>query len=340
MSRTPIEESAKVPTPRPTPGLGTRGHNRYVARALHIDFLGILAVYVAMCVLLSLASRDFLTSANISNLLQEMSVVWIIAIGQTFVILNKEIDLSVGSIAALTSILAALASQHGWPEIGVILVAFAVGGAFGLVNGFLVAKGRVSSLVVTLGTMTAGLGLALVFTGGAPESISNGFLEEIGQNGIGIFSYQFIIALVVSIVAALVLRYTVFGRSVYASGDNQDAARLNGINVGAVTISTFVITGFLCALAGLLLAGQFATADPTIGTNLNLQSIAAVVIGGTSLFGGVGGIPGTVLGSALLATLSNGLVHFNVQSAWQEVVTGGVIVAAVLLDQLRRRRRH
>jgi ribose/xylose/arabinose/galactoside ABC-type transport system permease subunit len=340
MSRTPIEESAKVPPPSPTPGLGTRGHNRYVARALHIDFLGILAVYVAMCVLLSLASRDFLTSANISNLLQEMSVVWIIAIGQTFVILNKEIDLSVGSIAALTSILAALASQHGWPEIGVILVAFAVGGAFGLVNGFLVAKGRVSSLVVTLGTMTAGLGLALVFTGGAPESISNGFLEEIGQNGIGIFSYQFIIALVVSIVAALVLRYTVFGRSVYASGDNQDAARLNGINVGAVTISTFVITGFLCALAGLLLAGQFATADPTIGTNLNLQSIAAVVIGGTSLFGGVGGIPGTVLGSALLATLSNGLVHFNVQSAWQEVVTGGVIVAAVLLDQLRRRRRH
>ncbi len=318
---------------------GTDARRSLVAGVLHLDVMGILVAYTVLFVFLAVAAQNFVSSANISNLLREMSVVWIIAVGQTCVILNKEIDLSVGSIAALTSVVAALASQNGWPAGAVILLALVAGGAFGLVNGIFVAKGRVSSLVVTLGTMTAGLGVGLVLTGGAPESINMGFLENIGQNGIGVVPYQFVIALGVTIVAAIGLRYTVFGRSIYAAGDNEDAARLNGINVSFVKISTFVITGVLCAVAGLLLAGQFATADPTIGTNLNLQSIASVVIGGTSLFGGVGGVAGTALGTALITTLSNGLVHFNVQSAWQEVVTGGVIVAAVFVDQLRRRRR-
>jgi ribose transport system permease protein len=315
------------------------GSRLAIGRALRADIVGLAAIYVVMFVFLSVRTGYFLSTDNIGNLMREMSVIGIISVGQTLVILRKQIDLSVGTVAAASSVVAALASQAGWPTIFVIASALVVGALFGLVNGILVAKGRVSALVVTLGTMTIAYGVALILTGGGPQSISTGFLETIGQQGIGFVPYQFMIFVVVVIAAGLGLRYTVFGRSIYAAGDNEDAAWLNGINVDRVTIGAFVLCGALAAVGGLLLAGQFSTADPTIGTNINLRTIASVVIGGTSLFGGVGGVGGSALGAALIATLANGMVHFNIQSAWQEVVTGIVIVGAVLLDQLRLRGR-
>jgi ribose transport system permease protein len=315
------------------------GRRLAIGRILRADMVGLAAIYVVMFVFLSVRTGYFLSTDNIGNLMREMSVIGIISVGQTLVILRKQIDLSVGTVAAASSVVAALASQAGWPTIFVIASALVVGALFGLVNGILVAKGRVSALVVTLGTMTIAYGVALILTGGGPQSISTGFLETIGQQGIGFVPYQFMIFVVVVIAAALGLRYTVFGRSIYAAGDNEDAAWLNGINVDTVTIGAFVLCGALAAVGGLLLAGQFSTADPTIGTDINLRTIASVVIGGTSLFGGVGGVGGSALGAALIATLANGMVHFNIQSAWQEVVTGVVIVGAVLLDQLRLRGR-
>ncbi len=316
------------------------GRRLGIGRLLRADMVGLAAVYVVMFVFLSVRTGYFLSTDNIGNLMREMSVIGIISVGQTLVILRKQIDLSVGTVAATSSVVAALASQAGWPTIFVIASALVVGALFGLVNGILVAKGRVSALVVTLGTMTIAYGVALILTGGGPQSISTGFLETIGQQGIGFVPYQFMIFVVVVIAAALGLRYTVFGRSIYAAGDNEDAAWLNGIDVDTVTIGAFVLCGALAAVGGLLLAGQFSTADPTIGTDINLRTIASVVIGGTSLFGGVGGVGGSALGAALIATLANGMVHFNIQSAWQEVVTGIVIVGAVLLDQLRLRGRN
>jgi ribose transport system permease protein len=325
-------------TRRPAPRLGEAARSA-LSRAAHADVVGLVAVYVILFVFLSSATRHFFSFDNIENLLREMSVLGIVAVGQTMVILRGEIDLSVGSVLALSSVVAATAYGAGWPPVAVIAAAPVVGFGVGLVNGVLVAKGRVSSLVVTLGTMTVTFGIALLVTGGGPRSIRTGVLEILGQGRISFIPYQFIIMVAAVAIGALVLHFTVFGRSLYAAGDNVQAAILNGINVDRVTIGVFVISGLLASFGGLLLAGQFTTADPTIGTNFNLRSIAAVVIGGTSLFGGVGGVAGTAIGAALMATLANGLVHFNVQSAWQEVVTGTVIVAAVLIDQLRARRR-
>jgi len=310
-----------------------------LSRAVHADVVGLALVYLVLLVFLSATTRYFLSFDNIGNLLREMSVLGILAVGQTLVILRAEIDLSVGSVLALSSVAGAMASGAGWPTIAVIGVALLVGAGFGVANGLLVSRGGVSSLVVTLGTMTVAYGIALLVTGGGPQSIRTGELEVLGQGGVGFVPYQFIIMSMVVLAGALALRFTVFGRSLYAVGDNKQAALLNGINVDLVTVGVFTISGLLAAFGGLLLAGQFSTADPTIGTNFNLRSIAAVVIGGTSLFGGVGGVTGTALGAALIATLANGLVHFNVQSAWQEVITGLVIVAAVLIDQFRVRRR-
>jgi ribose transport system permease protein len=315
------------------------GARSVVTRLLRTDIAGLAAVYAVLFFMFSVSTKYFFSGDNVSNLLREMSVVGIIAIGQTVVILASQIDLSVGNVAAVSSVVAALASQAGWPMPAVILAGLAMGAAFGLVNGLLVAKAHVNALVVTLGTMTISLGVALILTGGAPQSIHTGLLETLGQDGISILPYQFIILAALTLLGAALLRFTVFGRSVYAAGDNDDAARLNGINVDRVIIGAFVTSGLMSAVGGLLLAGQFATADPTIGTNLNIQTIAAVVIGGTSLFGGVGGVGGTVIGAAFIATLANGMVQFNIQSAWQEIVTGAVIVAAVILDQLRRRGR-
>jgi ribose transport system permease protein len=304
------------------------------------DTLGLLLVYVALFVYLSVATRYFLSGDNISNLLREMAVLGIVAVGQTLVILRAEIDLSVSAVVAVAAVVAAEASQAGWSTVPTIAAGLAVGCAFGLFNGLLVARTGISSLVVTLGTLTIGSGLALVLTGGAPEEIDVGFLTTLGQGSVGGVAYQFLVMLAVVVIAFLVLRYLVFGRSLYAVGDNARAARLNGIRVERMTVWVFVLSGLLASVGGLLLAGQFETADPTIGGDLNLRSIAAVVIGGTSLFGGVGGVAGTLLGTALIATLSNGLVQLNVPSAWQEVVTGAVIVAAVLFDRLRARRRE
>lgn len=326
----PVEAAAKGPQPAPA---------SLLYRLVHNDIAGLIVVYLVLFAFFSVTTQYFFSHDNFSNLMREMSVVGIICIGQTTVILAKQIDLSVGNVAAVASVAAALVSQAGWPVPVVIGAGLAVGIVFGLLNGILVAKAHVNALVVTLGTMTIALGIALLLTNGAPESISTGVLEILGQSGIAFVPYQFMVLAVCAVVAAALLRFTVFGRSVYAAGDNEDAARLNGISVDRIIIGAFVISGVLSAVGGLLLAGQFAAADPTIGTDLNLQSIAAVVIGGTSLFGGVGGIAGSVVGAAFIATLANGMVQYNVQSAYQEVVTGIAIVAAVLLDQYRRRRR-
>lgn len=327
---TPVDTGAKLSGPR---------SGSFIAWLLRIDIIGLVAVYAVLFSYFALSTRYFFSGDNISNVLREMSVVGIISLGQTVVILAKQIDLSVGNVAAVSSVVAAFASQAGWPAPIVILAGLSVGVLFGLLNGILVAKAHVNALVVTLGTMTIALGVAIILTGGAPESIETGLLEVLGQGGISIVPYQFLLLIGFTLLAAAALRFTVFGRSVYAAGDNEDAARLNGISVDRVIIGAFIICGIFSSIGGLLLAGEFATADPTIGTDLNLQTIAAVVIGGTSLFGGVGGVGGSVLGAAFIATLANGMVQFNIQSAWQEVVTGTVIVAAVLLDQLRRRRR-
>lgn len=331
--------TAKVPTEGPGPEGKGRGPGLLgsVGRA---NSLGLLLFYGALFLYLSVATEHFLGTRNIGDLLREMAVLGIIAVGQTLVILRAEIDLSVGSVAAFSAVVAAEAANHGWAPVPVIAVGLLVGLAFGLFNGILVAATGISSLVVTLGTLTIASGLALVVTGGAPEVVQVHFLTTIGQDKVGGIAYQFIVMVAIVLVAWLILRYSVFGRSLYAAGDNERAARLNGINVGRMTIGVFSVSGLLAAVGGLIYMGQFGTADPATGGELNLQSIAAVVIGGTSLFGGVGGVSGTFIGTALIVTLANGLVQLNVPSAWQEVVTGGVIVAAVLFDRLRTRLRE
>ena len=324
------------------------------------DPIDVLARYsapiflVLLVIVFTALQPNFLHPLNVMNVLRQVSISGLIAIGMTFVILTAGIDLSVGSLVALTGLVAAYVSKGGLesrfavgasadagnPVILAFLAAIAVGMACGAVQGWAITRLRVPPFVVTLGGLTAWRGAALLLSNGGPIS---GFSPDYtwwGQGRIEGVPVPVIIFASAAVIAHVVLRHTRFGLHVYAVGGNAPAANANGVSTRRVEFAVYVIVGFFCGLGSFLLSARLNSAEAVAGLGLELDVIAAVVIGGTSLFGGVGGVIGTLFGALLIGVLRNGLVLLNVSPFIQQILIGVILVLAVAFDQYAAARRR
>jgi ribose transport system permease protein len=286
-------------------------------------------------VIVSILNPSFLEPLNILNLLRQVAINALIAFGMTFVILTGGIDLSVGAILALSSALTAGMMVSGIDPILAILIGCILGGLMGTVNGLLITKGKMAPFIATLATMTIFRGLTLVYTGGNPiTGLGDNYLFQLFGRGyfLGI-PVPAITMILTFVILFIILHKTPFGRKTYAIGGNEKAALISGIKVPKVKVMIYSLSGMLAALAGAILTSRLNSAQPTAGTSYELDAIAAVVLGGTSLSGGKGRIFGTLIGALIIGTLNNGLNLLGVSSFYQMVVKGIVILIAVLLDR-------
>ena len=293
----------------------------------------LLILLMVFIIIASALSPKFLTLKNFLNLIQQSSIPGMIAIGMTFVILVAGIDLSVGSIAALAGMVAAILISTGIPIPLAIFAALFVGAVLGFVNGFLSTKFNIPAFIATLAMMVSARGLALLLTNGKPVF---GLPESFGVLGggfIGVFPVSGLIWIALTIIAAVILKYTAFGRNLYAVGGNPESAHLSGIRVDRHLISVFVISGILSALAGIVLASWLTVGQPTAAKGAELNAIAAVVLGGTGLFGGTGGVLGTFAGVLLLSIITNIFNLLGLASYYQDIFMGLIIVLALILNK-------
>ena len=309
-----------------------------------------LIALMALCVVLGLTTDRFFTTANGLNVLRQISVNICIATGMTLVILTAGIDLSVGSVLALCGALAAGLLTRGlsFPSLdlfvgftmtGAVLAALLSGGMIGIFNGWMVTRFRVPPFVTTLAMLTIARGLTMLYTGGHPISQLGGGFAWLGSGSLAGIPVPVWIALLVVLAAHVFTIYTRTGRYIYAIGGNEEAARLSGINIASVKRKVYALSGALAALGGLIVTARLDSAQPNAGTGYELDAIAAVVIGGTSLSGGLGSVAGTVMGAVIIGVLNNGLVLLNVSPFWQQVVKGSVILLAVIVDRMGNQRK-
>lgn len=299
--------------------------------------MGPLVGLILIVFILSMVNSDFLTVSNIFNVLRQVSINALIAYGMTFVILTGGIDLSVGSIIALSSAFAAgmmASGTNSWVAIGIGVLS---GTLMGTVNGVIIARGKVAPFIATLATMTIFRGLTLVYTEGKPITGLPDAFGMIGRGYLLEIPMPVIWMLAAFGVLYVILKFTSFGRHVFALGGNEEATRLSGINTNRVKILVYSISGLMASLSGIILTSRLNSAQPTAGTSYELDAIAAVVLGGTSLSGGKGWIVGTLIGAMIIGILDNGLNLLNVSSFYQQVVKGGVILLAVLLDRSKKK---
>jgi ribose/xylose/arabinose/galactoside ABC-type transport system permease subunit len=310
--------------------------------ALHLRAtrqLGTFAGLVALCLLLWAATPHFLTVSNLLNVLEQTSINAIVAVGMTLVIISGGIDLSVGSVLAVSGIALARALEAGLPAPVAIGLALIVGSSAGLINGLLVTYGRLPPFIATLGMMSVARGAALMLAEGRPISgFAEGF-RALATSRVLMIPSPVIITALIYVVAHFVLSRTIFGRATYAIGGNQEAARLSGVSVGFHKTMVYGVAGLTSAAAAVILTARLNSAQPTAGTMYELDAIAATVIGGTSLMGGEGTLLGALIGALIMGVLRNGLNLLNVSSFFQQVVIGVVIIAAVLIDMSLKRRR-
>jgi ribose/xylose/arabinose/galactoside ABC-type transport system permease subunit len=297
---------------------------------------GLLIGFLLLCAVLSLVSPVFLTSGNLLNVALQASVVAILAFGQTFVILSRGIDLSVGSVLALSGAVMATFTGRTGVAIG-ILTGLLIGGLLGTANGVFVTRAKVAPFIATLAMLAVARGLTYIYTAGQPILVHAAGFNFFGQGTLGPIPVPVVIMVVVFFVCLVVLTQTRFGRYIYAIGSNPEVTRLAGVRIDRYVVSVYAISGLLAALGALILTGRLATADPNIAVGYELDVIAAVVIGGTSLFGGRGGVFGTLVGALIIAVVSNGLVLLNINPFWTQAVKGAIILVAVLPDSLRRK---
>jgi ribose/xylose/arabinose/galactoside ABC-type transport system permease subunit len=296
---------------------------------------GIYIAFAILFIILSISSDSFLTTTNIINIFRQVSIIGIVAVGMSFVIITGGIDLSVGSIMALSAVVASsLAKADSNYSLFIpIIIGMAVGLACGLINGVLVAKWKVAPFIATLGMMTAARGLAMVYTDGRPViGLSNAY-DNIGSGSVLGIPIPIIAFLIIILIGIFLLNFTVFGRHVFATGGNEQSAKLSGIRVNSVKIGVYVMAGLLSGIGGIILSSRIMSGSPVLGQGYELDAIAAVVIGGTSLFGGIGSIIGTLIGVLIIGVMNNGLDLMNVSSYYQQILKGAIIVIAVLLDK-------
>jgi inositol transport system permease protein len=324
-----------------------------------VDVFGFVARFaptlflIVLMVLFAVVEPRFLSSINLFNVMRQVSITGLLAVGMTFVILTAGIDLSIGSLLAFAGLVAAAVAKGGFENRFAVgadsvgygwytaaLVAVLIGLAGGWLQGLAITRLKVPPFVVTLGGMSAFRGAALLFAAGGPISGFPPSFSWWGQGKIGPVPVPVIIFLVAALIAHIVLRYTRYGRQVYAVGGNPEAARLSGLNVNRIIMSVYIIMGFFAGLGSFVLAARLNSAEAVAGTGYELTVIASVVIGGTSLFGGAGTIFGTVIGTILIGVLLNGLVLMNVSSYIQQIVIGVIIVLAVAFDTFAKSRRR
>ncbi len=294
--------------------------------------LGSVIGLVGLCVVLSIITPTFYKGSNILNILRQVSDISILAAGETFVILTGGIDLSVGSVLGFCGvILASVLKSTGSALMGV-LVGLGLGSLLGFTNGALVSKGGLPPFCATLGMMAVARGLAFVYTQGRPISSFEKSFRFLGTGYLGFIPMPVVIAFVVYILVFMVLKHTVFGRYVYSIGSNETATRLSGIKTDYYKTIVYTISGLTAGLGAVILTARINSGHPLAGQNYELDAIAAVVIGGTSLSGGEGSILGTLVGALIMGVIRNGLNLINVDPFWQQVVIGIVIIAAVLAD--------
>lgn len=300
---------------------------------------GTLIGLVILCAVLWALTPHFLTVSNLLNIAQQTSINAIVAAGMTFVIISGGIDLSVGSIVALSGVVLGTLLQDGHAAAVAIPVAALVGIAAGLLNGLLVSVGNLPPFIATLGMMSVARGAALVFTEGRPVSGFDAGFRWLATGSIGPVPAPVIVMIVVYVLAHLVLTRTTFGRYVYAIGGNEEAARLSGVAVRFHKTAIYCVAGLMSAIAAIVLTARLNSAQPIAGMMYELDAIAATVIGGTSLMGGEGSLGGTLVGALIMGVLRNGLNLLGVSSFVQQIVIGAVIVGAVLVDTLLKRHR-
>lgn len=298
---------------------------------------GLLAVIVVLVVGFGVARPFFFEGGNLINILLQAAVVGILALGQTFVLLTGGIDLSIGSVVAVAAVCSGLLAQV-LPAPLAILGGLLAGALCGLCNGLLITATKITPFIATLGTMSIFAGLALIITGGrAVYGIPNGFANLLA-GGIGPVPIPVVLLVVLTAASAVILKYTRLGEFLIAIGGNSEVARLAGIGVARYTATAYIIAGASAGLAGAILTARLGAADPTLGGDLLLTAVAATVMGGTKLAGGEGSMVGAALGAVLIATLTAGLTTLNVQAFYQQVAVGAVIILAILIDQLTKRR--
>ncbi|HPU22078.1 MAG TPA: ABC transporter permease [Thermoclostridium caenicola] len=304
------------------------------------DNLGIIIALLVLCVALSvnpITAKTFLTVKNIFNVLRQISTNLFLACGMTMVIILGGIDLSVGSIIALSGCLAAGAVVRYNLPLGVaLLIGVLVGLTIGLFNGVVISRTTIPPFIVTLATMNIAKGLAYVYTGGSPVRVVTKEWQFLGAGYIGSVPTPVIILIVVLIVTAIIMNKTRMGRYIYAVGGNAQAAEFSGIKVSRVKFFVYAYSGLMAGLAGIVLASRMYSGQPTAGEGAEMDAIAAVVVGGTSMAGGYGKIGGTIIGGLIIGILNNGLNLLNVNSFWQYVIKGAVILLAVFIDYLRQ----
>jgi putative xylitol transport system permease protein len=313
-------------------------------RRLLVQEYGIFLAFLLLALVLSISNEYFLTPGNISNVLLQTSINGVLAIGMTFVILTRGIDLSVGSVVALAGIVSAsfattsaTAAVMGgpYPFFVALAVGILVGMACGAVVGLIVSRFAVPAFVATLGMLSAARGMTLIYGGGKPVPALTPQFRWIGTGNILGIPMPVVLLAIVFLVSWWILTRTRFGRYIYAVGGNPHAAQTSGINVTRIRFTVYIISGALAGLAGMMLSARTGSALPQAGIAYELDAIAAVVIGGTSLSGGVGRVTGTLIGALIIGVMNNGLDLLGIESYYQQVLKGALIVGAVMLDQKR-----
>lgn len=326
-------DSAGNAIPAKTP----QGSGGMLARVVKQKEFSVLIAFLLLCLILAILSPYFLGVQNIFNVLRQVSVIGILAVGEALVIITAGIDLSVGCVLGLMGVLTAIFAKIGLPPAAIFIFTILCGCIVGGINGLLVTKVRINPFIVTLGMMSIARGTSLLITGGMPISIANG-ITFLGGGYVGVVPVPVILMFTVAIIGHIFATKTLAGRNVYAIGDNEKAAKLSGIRVDRVKIMVYMIMSALCALSGMILSGTLNSADPSAGSGYELDVIAAVVIGGASLSGGEGSIVGVILGAAIMGIVRNGFVLLGISAYWQVVTIGIVIIAAVALDSLKNKR--
>jgi ribose transport system permease protein len=313
----------------------------YWRKCLQIREVNVLLALIFIVVIMSVASPYFLTQDNIFNVLRGMSTIGIMAIGQTMVIITGGIDLSVGSLLAVSSMLTArLITVHSENALLAVICGLSFGLLLGVTNGLVITRFKINPFITTLGMLSIGRGLTYLLATGVKGSVAsnipmqNEFIIFVGSGYLGPVPFSVILLLLLLILATLFLKHTVPGRYIYAVGSNERSARLSGVPVNKVRIFVYAISGFFCALAGIILTGRLSTAATNIGVGNELDVIAAVVIGGASLQGGEGSVTGAVIGATIMAIVRNAFVLLHIPNHFQTITIGVVIVLAVGLDQL------
>jgi ribose transport system permease protein len=299
--------------------------------------LAMLGVLILLGAILSVIADNFLTERNMRNVMWQSTAIGIVAIGQTLVILTAGIDLSVGGMAALSAMVGGKAMLETNVAVG-ILVTLAVATFIGTVNGVFVAYGKLAPFIVTLGMLSICTSLTYVISDQASITGLPDSYRQLGRGAIGSWQYYIFIFFILYIIGHIMLTRTKPGRFIYAIGSNEEAARLSGVNVRFFKMLTYLIAGLLAGVSALILSGRLGVIDPDNGSGWELQSIAGVVIGGTSLFGGKGSLVGTMIGVFLISVLNNGLNLLRVSPFWQGSAVGAVIILSVLLERVFRNR--